>query len=193
MSEGAVTQPVELISFKEIPVFTNEQEEEEFWATHHLSNALLEKMQPIEHEPEPPSQRHQDFYAWTQTEAKNLRNRSLESLDLEGLTNEIEALGRQERRLLRNHLAELLTALITQSMQLGAKEPHQAVIRQHRREVQLLLMENPSLSAALKSLLEIAYATSRDLAVQETGQSYLSFSEICPYSLEQILDSSFLG
>ncbi len=193
MSEGAVTQPVELISFKEIPVFTNEQEEEEFWATHHLSNALLEKMQPIEREPEPPRQYHQDFYAWTQTEAKNLRDRNLESLDLDSLIGEIEALGRQERRILRHHLAELLTALMTQSMQQGPKESHQAMIRQHRREVQLLLTENPSLSAALKSLLDIAYETSRDLAVQESGQSYLSFSQNCPYSLEQILDSSFLG
>jgi Domain of unknown function DUF29 len=189
MIEGAVPPAVELISFKEIPVFNSEQEEEDFWATHRLSNSLLEKMQPLEREPEPPSQYHQDFYAWTQLQAKALQNRNFDQLDLDHLIVEIEALGRQERRHLRHHLAELLTALITHQ----PKETQQARTTQHRREVQLLLTENPSLTAALSSLLELAYETSRDLAVQETGKPYDSFPPDCPYRLDQVLDKNFWG
>ncbi|NJM48530.1 MAG: DUF29 domain-containing protein [Alkalinema sp. RU_4_3] len=148
-------------------------------------------MQPLEREPEPPSQYHQDFYAWTQTQAKALNDRHLDHLDLDNLIVEIEALGRQERRHLRNHLAELLTALITNSHQ--PKDTQQALITQHRREVQLLLTENPSLTAALSHLLELAYETSRDLAVQETGKSYDSFPPACPYRLDQVLDKNFWG
>jgi Domain of unknown function DUF29 len=191
MLEGAASQAVELISFKEIPVFNSEQEEEDFWATHRLSNSLLEKMQPLEREPEPPSQYHHDFYAWTQTQAKALHDRRLDQLDLNNLIVEIEALGRQERRHLRHHIAELLTALITHHSQ--PKETQQALISQHRREIQLLLTENPSLTAALGSLLELAYETSRDLAVQETGKPYDSFPPACPYNLDQVLDKNFWG
>jgi hypothetical protein len=191
MLEGAASKAVELISFKEIPVFNNEQEEEDFWATHRLSNSLLEKMQPLEREPEPPSQYHHDFYAWTQTQAKALHDRRLDQLDLNNLIVEIEALGRQERRHLRHHLAELLTALITHHNQ--PKETQQALISQHRREIQLLLTENPSLTAALSLLLELAYETSRDLAVQETGKPYDSFPSDCPYKLDQVLDKNFWG
>jgi uncharacterized membrane protein len=187
MLEGATSQAVELISFKEIPVFNSEQEEEDFWATHRLSNSLLEKMQPLEREPEPPSQYHQDFYAWTQLQAKALQDRNLDQLDLKNLVIEIEALGRQERRHLRHHLAELLTALITHSQ---SKETQQALISQHRREVQLLLAENPSLTTLS---LALAYETSRDLAVQETGKPYESFPPDCPYSLHQVLDKTFWG
>jgi hypothetical protein len=189
MLEGAASQAVELISFKEIPVFNSEQEEEDFWATHRLSNSLLEKMQPLEREPEPPSQYHHDFYAWTQTQAKALGDRNLDQLDLKNLKVEIEALGRQERRHLRHHLAELLTALIAPGK--PPKETQQALITQHRREVQLLLTENPSLTAALS--LALAYETSRDLAVQETGKPYDSFPLDCPYNLDQVLDKTFWG
>jgi hypothetical protein len=191
MTEGAISKPIELISFTEIPVFNNEQEEEDFWITHRLSNSLLEKMQPLEREPEPPSQYQQDFYAWTQTQAKALNDRNLGQLDLDNLRVEIEALGRQERRHLRHHLSELLTALTTHHHQ--PKETQQALISQHRREVQLLLTENPSLTAALNSLLELAYETSRDLVVQETGKPYSSFPLDCPYSLDQVLDQDFWG
>jgi hypothetical protein len=191
MLEGAASKAIELISFKEIPVFNSEQEEEDFWTTHRLSNSLLEKMQPLEREPEPPSQYHQDFYAWTQTQAKVLNDRNFDQLDLNNLVVEIEALGRQERRQLRHHLAELLTALIALGHQ--PKETQQALVSQHRREVQLLLTENPSLTAALSLLLELAYETSRDLAVQETGKPYDSFPSDCPYRLDQVLDKNFWG
>lgn len=190
MTEGVSSQAIELISFQEIPVFNSEQEEEDFWATHRLSNSLLEKMQPLEREPEPPSEYNRDFYAWTQIQAQALRDRKLDNLDLQHLIVEIEALGRQERRHLRHHLAELLTALMTN---VPSKETQQALIRQHRREVQLLLTENPSLTAALSSLLAIAYETSRDLAVQETGKAYSHFATDCPYRIDQVLDPTFWG
>ncbi|MFT0727545.1 DUF29 family protein, partial [Synechococcus sp. F70.1] len=43
-----------------------------------------------------------DFYAWTQEQAALLRSGQLERLDRVHLAEEIEALGRQERRELVN-------------------------------------------------------------------------------------------
>jgi hypothetical protein len=53
-----------------------------------------------------------DFYAWTQEQAALLRSGRLEQLDTEHLAEEIEALGRQERRELVNRLGILLGHLL---------------------------------------------------------------------------------
>lgn len=42
-------------SLKEIPVFTSETEEREFWDTHSLSDGLLEQMGPVPDEELPPA------------------------------------------------------------------------------------------------------------------------------------------
>ena len=53
-----------------------------------------------------------DFYAWTQEQAAPLRQGQLDCLDLEYLAEEIEALGRSERRELANRLEILLLFII---------------------------------------------------------------------------------
>jgi hypothetical protein len=53
-----------------------------------------------------------DFYAWTQEQAALLRSGQLERLDRVHLAEEIEALGRQERRELVNRLGILLGHLL---------------------------------------------------------------------------------
>jgi hypothetical protein len=53
-----------------------------------------------------------DFYGWTQQQAKLLRQKKWESLDLANLVEEIESLGRGERQELENRLAVLLGHLL---------------------------------------------------------------------------------
>jgi hypothetical protein len=49
----------------------------------------------------------QDFYAWTQEQAKLIKTKAFEKLDVTNLLEELESLGKQEKCILRN----LLTAL----------------------------------------------------------------------------------
>ncbi|MFB2837532.1 DUF29 domain-containing protein [Floridanema evergladense] len=42
-----------------------------------------------------------DFYAWTQKQVQLLRQRDLNNLDIENLIEEIESLGKQEKRLIK--------------------------------------------------------------------------------------------
>ena len=49
-----------------------------------------------------------DFYAWTQRQVELLRKRDLNNLDIENLIEEIDSLGKQERRELINRLGVLL-------------------------------------------------------------------------------------
>jgi hypothetical protein len=53
-----------------------------------------------------------DFYAWTQKQAQLLRSHEWEHVDLENLVEEMETLGRQERRELVNRLGILLGHLL---------------------------------------------------------------------------------
>ncbi|AIE75762.1 hypothetical protein D082_32340 [Synechocystis sp. PCC 6714] len=54
----------------------------------------------------------QDFYAWTQSQAKALNNQQPSLLDWQHLKEEIEALGRQQYRELVSRLAVLLGHLL---------------------------------------------------------------------------------
>ena len=133
-----------------------------------------------------------DFYAWTQEQAKLLRQQKWESVDIANLIEEIETLGRQERRELKNRLGILLGHLLKWQYQPELRgNSWLATIREQRREVETLLQENPSLKPYLGEVIQKAYASGLDLAVRETNLPYATFPEICPYTLEQALDDEF--
>ena len=134
-----------------------------------------------------------DFYAWTQQQAKLLKTKTWDELDTANLVEEIESLGRKERQELRNRLGVLIGHLLKWQYQ-----PHRrsnswlATIREQRRELQILLTENPSLKSYLVEAMELAYQSGIDLAVRETNLPYETFSPTCNYMLEQVLNGEFL-
>lgn len=134
-----------------------------------------------------------DFYGWTQVQAKLLRERRWRLVDLEHLIEEIESLGRQERRELVNRLAVLLGHLLKWQYQ----PQHQsnswlATIREQRRKVVKLIQQNPSLAPSLPEIFREAYEDGVDLAARDTELDYETFPVSCVYSLEQILNPEFL-
>ncbi len=132
-----------------------------------------------------------DFYAWSQQQAKFLRTGQLDQLDLENLAEEVEALGRQERRELRDRLAVLVGHLLKWQYQPAKRSRSwQSTLKVQRQEVRRLIQENPSLKPYLSEALANAYDAAVDLAIQETGLE--RFPSDCPYLLEQILDELFL-
>ncbi len=132
-----------------------------------------------------------DFYAWSQQQAKFLRTGQLDQLDLENLAEEVEALGRQERRELRHRLAVLVGHLLKWQYQPAKRSRSwQSTLKVQRQEMRRLIQENPSLKPYLSEALANAYDAAVDLAIQETGLE--QFPSDCPYLLEQILDELFL-
>jgi hypothetical protein len=133
-----------------------------------------------------------DFYAWTQEQAALLRSGQLERLDRVHLAEEIEALGRQERRELVNRLGILLGHLLKWQFQ-----PHlrgkswRATLSEQRRQIQRLLKESPSLKPELAAALAEAYQDGILLVVKETPLSEDDLPPDCPYTLEQVMDPSF--
>lgn len=133
-----------------------------------------------------------DFYGWTLEQAKFLQEQKWNCLDIPNLIEEIESLGRQERRELKNRLGILLGHLLKWEFQpQNRSRSWLATIREQRFQVLQLLAESPSLQPKLPEAMETAYQSALNLAVRETSLSYKVFPQECPYSLEQVLDSGF--
>jgi Domain of unknown function DUF29 len=54
----------------------------------------------------------QDFYAWTVEQSRLLRSSELSAIDVGNIAEEIENMGRSDRRELRSRLAVLVTHLL---------------------------------------------------------------------------------
>jgi hypothetical protein len=133
-----------------------------------------------------------DFYAWTQEQAALLRSGRLEQLDTEHLAEEIEALGRQERRELVNRLGILLGHFLKWQFQPQLRgKSWQATIIEQRQDIQELIAESPSLKSYLAEAMEKAYRKGLLLVVRETPLSLQDLPDQCPYTFEQVMDPSF--
>jgi hypothetical protein len=53
-----------------------------------------------------------DFYAWIQRQAELLKEKQFDGIDFENLIEELEAMGRSEKRQLLNRLAQLIAHLL---------------------------------------------------------------------------------
>ena len=133
-----------------------------------------------------------DFYAWTEAQAKFLREGVWDCLDIPNLVEEIESLGRQERQELRNRLGILLGHLLKWEFQSSHRSKSWvATIREQRYRILKLLEESPSLKPYLPEAIAQAYQYGLALAVRETPLNYEDFPAECPYNLEPILDLEF--
>ena len=94
-----------------------------------------------------------DFYAWTLQQSKLLKEGNFEYLDITHLVEEIEDLGRQERRKLESRLGMLIGHLLKWDYQPeNRSKSWRVMIREQRRSVQKLLLPNPSLKPHLTQI-----------------------------------------
>ncbi|MEB3151668.1 MAG: DUF29 domain-containing protein [Sphaerospermopsis sp.] len=132
-----------------------------------------------------------DFYGWTLKQSSLLKQGDFPQLDIINLAEEIESLGKQERRELENRLAILIGHLLKWEYQPEKRSKSwSATIREQRRMVQKMLGENPSLKPYLLELIADGYESGKDLVVRETPLDYPDLPEKCPYTPKQILDPS---
>ncbi|CAI8832984.1 DUF29 domain-containing protein [Methylocaldum szegediense] len=134
-----------------------------------------------------------DFYAWTQQSARLIREGRFDELDLEHIAEEIESTGASERRELINRLGLLLAHLLKWHYQpLYRGKSWELAIKEQCRRLKRLLNDNPSLKPHAETVLSEAFGDAVLMAAKETGLDESSFSQSCPYSLEQTLSPEFL-
>lgn len=135
----------------------------------------------------------QDFFAWTQEQARLLRNNALEKLDLSNLIEEIECMGRREKRELASRMEILLMHLLKWKYQHEEQSKSWVrTIREQRHQIKMVLRDNPSLKPSIGEYLNDAYPYARDAAHLETGVFLKNFPKTCEWTIEQVLDNEFL-
>ena len=133
-----------------------------------------------------------DFYGWTQQQANLLKTGHLSELDIENLIEEIETMGRSEKRELSSRLLVLLVHLLKWQYQPTHRgSSWECTISVQRDDFSETLAENPSLKPQLDEMLVSAYHKARKQASIETGINKNTFPEVCPWSFEQILNDNF--
>jgi hypothetical protein len=136
-----------------------------------------------------------DFYRWTQTQAAALRQKDWAALDIENIAEEIESLGRSDRRAITHQLERLLLHLlkwISQPQERARRGGSwRGSVRQARQAIADLIEESPSLHDLPAERLARAYARARVQAMEQTGLPLVTFPEVCPWAVTQVLDEEF--
>ena len=136
----------------------------------------------------------QDFYAWTQHQAALLRESKVQDLDLANLAEEIDSLGRSDKRELGNRLRILVLHLLKWRYQPDGRvgsHSWEDTIWEQRTQLMLLLEESPSLQRELPAQLARHYPLARRDAARETRLPLPTFPVTCPWPLAQVLDEDF--
>ena len=142
---------------------------------------------------ERPSLYERDFYLWLERQAELLREGRVGELDVANLLEEIEDMGRSEKRAIENNLIVLLTHLLKYQSQPDQRSSGwRGSIVEHRRRLRKLLRESPSLGRYAHAIFAECYADSCEQASAEAGLPVATFPEQCPYTLDQALDPGFL-
>jgi hypothetical protein len=134
----------------------------------------------------------QDFFAWANEQAGLLREGRLSEADIDHIAEEIEGIGKSEKRELVSRLTVLLLHLL--------KWQHQPVFRstswsltleEQRNRLEDHLADDPSLKSGYGEMIAAAYRNAVLGAERETGLDRSVFPVVCPWSFEQIVDPNF--
>ena len=161
-----------------------------------------------------------DFYAWCLSTAELVRARQWDEIDPEALAEELESLGKSQKRELESCLEGLVMHLLKWVHQPGRRQEGHSwydTIREHRNQIARLLRDSPSLKPQVTPLLAEVYPEARAWALGEMtsySQEKLVRQVIqqapedlppqfalfgirnppppqCPWTVEQILDKDF--
>lgn len=133
-----------------------------------------------------------DFYAWVNEQAALLRAGRLTEADVENIAEEMESMGRSERRELANRLALLMIHLLKWRHQVERRgNSWRLTIEEQRVQVGRHLRDNPSLKSQLHEAVQDAYEIARLRATRETGLPRQTFPPSCPFSFDDAMNPDF--
>lgn len=131
-----------------------------------------------------------DFAAWAVEQAAHLRARAANALDWDNLAEEIESMGRSERREIYARLKLICQHLLKWEHQRSERSRSwRATIRTQRDDLERVLLDSPSLRAYAAAELARAYAAGQKAAIDETGVE--SLPAVCPWTIEQVTNPEF--
>ena len=135
----------------------------------------------------------QDYYLWLQHTLKLLREHQFSELDIPHLIEEIEDMGRSEKRAVESNLVVILMHLLKYQYQPQKRSNRwKASIREHRRRLRKLFKDSPSLKPYFHEVLYECYQDAREQASDETGLSLETFPIESPFTPEETMNRDYL-
>jgi hypothetical protein len=133
-----------------------------------------------------------DLYAWTREQARLLRERRWDDLDLDNLIDEVESVGGSEKREIRNRVVKLLAHLLKWKYQPGHRGSScRRTIREQRQQLVSIVEDSASLRDYLSREIGERYLEGTLKAADEIGIAIGLFPSECPFTPEQVLDPEF--
>ena len=149
-----------------------------------------------------------DFYTWCLRTAALVREGEWNTIDPEALAEELESLGRSQKRELESRLEVLLIHLLKWEYQPERRADSHSwydTILEQRNQIDRLLRDNPSLERQIDTLLQEVYPDARQRAAAQMGSPYLRRADVgtqegllaarmpqlCFWTPVQVLDRDF--
>lgn len=134
----------------------------------------------------------QDFHSWIEQHITLLKEARFNELDINHLIEELEDMGKSNKRELTSRLIILIAHLLKWHYQPQQRSNSwQCSIIEQRASIHYLLKKVPSLKGALIDSIIEAYPEAIEIAVAETKLSVSVFPVKCLYSKDELLNKDF--
>jgi hypothetical protein len=124
----------------------------------------------------------QDFALWIEETVKQLKSGDLSRVDLENLIEEVESLGKSQRKAVDNFLTRLLEHLLKRCYVAlpDCYRGWEIEIRNFRKELKKEFKYSPSLQRFMIEILEECYREALEAVKEDYPNS--DFPDVCPFS-----------
>ncbi|NJP09348.1 MAG: DUF29 domain-containing protein [Leptolyngbyaceae cyanobacterium RU_5_1] len=135
----------------------------------------------------------QDYYIWLEKMAQLLRTGNLKELDRVNLAEEIEDMGKREKRSVESNLEIVLMHLLKYKYQPEQRSNSwRFTLLEHRDRLDKLFRDSPSLRLHCVDVFADCYGRARKKAAVETDLSLDTFPEMSPFTPAEALNVDFL-
>jgi hypothetical protein len=153
-------------------------------------------MEKVKIENESKNLYEQDFYLWLQTTANLLENNKFDELDIGNLIEEINSMGRSEKKELKSRLITLIEHILKLEYWQLEKENNargwRNTVAEQRLQIELTLEDSPSLRNMLDDIFEECYQKARQYILKRYQLSPELFPENPPFSVVDVLNPDYL-
>jgi hypothetical protein len=116
-------------------------------------------------QPKTPTLYDEDYYLWIKTTINQLRTGQFSAVDLENLLEELETMGRSEKRAIESLLVKLLEHLLKLKCWENERERNQGhwqgEIRTFRKQIKKSIKDSPSLKPYILEIFDQCYQDAR--------------------------------
>jgi Domain of unknown function DUF29 len=141
----------------------------------------------------PPKSVRAGLLTWAMEQARALRAQRVKELDWKNPAEEVEDLGKSERRELQNRLEVLLAHLLKRQFQAQrGSRSWDATIAVQRVKIRQHLDQNPGLKPSIPTILAQSYEPARiEAASRLAATKRAQPPKSCPWSFELVIDDHF--